>query len=209
MADAQIACQLGCEATEEDPRKTFDELCRLYRSVMRDAIEARMPEELKVRVDPSDIVQEAFLEAYARLSDYLKRKPMPMPAWLMETAIQQLRFAIRHHVLTAKRSLRKQISFQESNVQEDVEQDRLSKDSPQERVIRKDSVEIAWQFIGLLPENDRELLLLRYSRGLSNAEVACILGESETVIRKRHYRAMVRLQHLMLDRPRISGDRIQ
>jgi hypothetical protein len=37
---------------------------------------------LRPRVDPSDVVQEAQLDAFRRLADYLQRRPVPFRLWL-------------------------------------------------------------------------------------------------------------------------------
>ena len=71
-------------------RQAFDELFDRYQVRLRKAMELRLDTKLRPRIDASDIVQEAQMEAYRRLDDYLKRRPMPFGLWLRRTARQCL-----------------------------------------------------------------------------------------------------------------------
>jgi RNA polymerase sigma-70 factor (ECF subfamily) len=50
-----------------------------------------------------------------------------------------------------------------------------------------------------LPPRDREVLVMRYLEGLSNAEIAASLEISEAAVRTRHTRALDRLHDLLLE----------
>jgi RNA polymerase sigma-70 factor (ECF subfamily) len=56
------------------------------------------------------------------------------------------------------------------------------------------------QTLARLPEADREVLLMRHFRGLSNAEAGRLLGLNPSPVSKRHGRAMLRLHRLLLER---------
>jgi RNA polymerase sigma-70 factor, ECF subfamily len=51
--------------------------------------------------------------------------------------------------------------------------------------------------LGLLKPVDREVLVLRYLEGLSNAEAAAVLGLAENTAGMRHLRALERLRALL------------
>ncbi len=174
--------------------QTFEELCQLYRGIMRDAVDARMDVKLRQRIDASDIVQDALMEAFMRLEEFVRRQPMPMPKWLVETAIQQLRTAIRTHVRTAKRTVNKQLSFDDSNIYPFAQQMTGDSERPEEIAEMDERLTQIADAVKSLDEADREILLFRYFNGLSNVQVASILGVSETVASKRHFRAIQRLQ---------------
>ena len=48
-----------------------------HRPELRRAVARRIDRSLRTRLDPSDVVQEAQLEALTRLPDYVARQPMP------------------------------------------------------------------------------------------------------------------------------------
>jgi len=67
-------------------REAFERLFALHRAYLRQVVDFRMAGRLRVRVDPSDIVQETQLEAFRRLEDYVQREPMGFRLWLRKTA---------------------------------------------------------------------------------------------------------------------------
>ena len=86
------------QQVEAGDRKAFESLFVLHRTYLRQVIDIRMAGPLRVRVDPSDVVQETQLEAFRRLEEYIKRKPMPFRLWLRRTALEQLIMAQRRHL---------------------------------------------------------------------------------------------------------------
>jgi RNA polymerase sigma-70 factor (ECF subfamily) len=60
----------------------------------------------------------------------------------------------------------------------------------------RDRVRVA---LGCLKPSDREVLVLRYLEGLSNAETAAVLGIAENTAGMRHLRALERLRALLGD----------
>jgi RNA polymerase sigma-70 factor (ECF subfamily) len=58
-------------------RQAFEELFARHRPYLRQLVELRLDPRLRARVDPSDVVQEAYLEAFRRVSTYLQERLMP------------------------------------------------------------------------------------------------------------------------------------
>src|SRR5712692_1400249 len=73
-------------------------LLERHRVYLRRLIEVRLDPKLRARVDPSDVVQEAQLEASRRLEDYLKQPALPFRLWLRQIAYDRLLMLRRHHV---------------------------------------------------------------------------------------------------------------
>src|SRR4051794_14178893 len=83
--DSEATCRL-LERIQEGDSAAFEELLARHRPLLRQLVEIRLDSRLRARVDPSDIVQDAHLEAYRRMADFLQRKPMPFRLWLQKTA---------------------------------------------------------------------------------------------------------------------------
>src|SRR5690348_12164018 len=89
--------QLLAKAGRGDPGAR-QELLVHYQERLRQMIRLRMDHRLAARVDPSDIVQETMLEAVQKLSDYLRRRPLPFYPWLRQLAWERLIDLHRRHV---------------------------------------------------------------------------------------------------------------
>src|SRR5262249_54391187 len=68
------------------------------------------------RVDPSDVVQQAHLEALPRLPDYLQRQPLPFRLWLRQIAHDQVLKARRRPLGTARRALDREVPLPERSL---------------------------------------------------------------------------------------------
>ncbi len=188
---------VGTQCPPTDQAQSFEKLCEVFRPVLRSVVEARIDAGLLQRIDASDVVQETLLEAFTRLQDFHAREPMPIENWLRETAIQQLRVAMRKHVLAGKRSIFREVSYEQSSVYRLAEQLTAVVSTAENRYQEtEEAAQTRAALLKLVPL-DREILLLRYINGLTNTEAAKFLGVSETVASKRHCRALVRLQKLL------------
>lgn len=65
---------------------------------------------------------------------------------------------------------------------------------PEENAVRSDDAQRALALLGHLPEDQRELLLLRVAGGLSAEETGDVLGMSPGAVRVAQHRALTRLR---------------
>ena len=70
-----------------------------------------MDRRLRGRIDPSDVLQDAFIEVSARLSDYVANPTMPFFIWLRFLVSQRLQILYRHHFQAQARDVRREISL--------------------------------------------------------------------------------------------------
>ncbi len=56
------------------------------------------------------------------------------------------------------------------------------------------------ELLSMLDNTDRDIICLKYGEGYSNAEIADFLGRQEEFVKKRVYRAKVKLQSILVDR---------
>src|SRR5262249_10219687 len=96
-------------------RQALEQLFGGYRPYLRRFVELRLDPKLRARVDSSDILQEAQLEAVRRLNDYLERPPMPFRLRLRQITSDRLLKMRRHHVATARRSVEREMPLPEQS----------------------------------------------------------------------------------------------
>lgn len=172
-----------------------------YRHRLRQMIFVRMDDRLLARVDPSDVVQEAMLEAVKKMPDYFRDYPLPFYPWLRQIAWNRLIDLHREHVLAERRAVAREIPFDtllSSHSQHRLAQQLIARDGPPSaRIMREELVARLQQSIARLKPEHREVLILRHLEGLSVLETAQILGTTESAVTSRHFRALSRLREIL------------
>lgn len=165
-------------------------LLELQRDYIRRLVELRMDDELRARVDPSDVAQETLLVVSRKVDDFLQRRPTSFRLWVRQKAIERLIEARRKH-LADRRSVRREVTLSDASSMALARQ--FVRDSPSQRLQRSDLANLVRTSILELDEVDREVLLLRHVEELSNGEVAELLQLSSSAASKRYGRALKRL----------------
>jgi RNA polymerase sigma-70 factor (ECF subfamily) len=184
------------QARQGDSHAVEDLLAR-YRAYLLQFVELRLDSRLRSRVDPSDVVQEAQLEAVRRLHGYLEQRPMPFRLWLRQLAHDWLLKMHRHHAATARRAVGREQALPERSSLLLAQQLLAPGSTPSREADRREQVQRLREAMSLLGESDREILLLRNFEGLSNQEVGYLLGVEPTTASQRHGRAMLRLHKIL------------
>jgi len=179
-------------------RQAFERLYALHRPFLRQVVNLRLDARLRARVDPPDVVPETQLEAFRRLAGYLERQPMPFRLWLRQTAFERLLKIPRQHLETARRALGREVALPDRSSPLLAQQLLAAGSTPSRQVSREELARRVRQAVAQLPEADRGILLMRNFEGRSNAEVGCILHLDPATVSKRHGRALLRLQSLLV-----------
>ena len=179
--------------------RAYEQLFGRYRAYLRQVIALRLDPKLRPRVDPSDVVQEAELEAFRRLADYLQRRPMPFRVWLRKTAYERLLKLRRYHVETAGRAVGRELGLADRSSLLLARPLFDRGPSPSQQLARRDLVRRVREALAGLAETDREVLLMRNVDELPYREIGCILGLDPAAARKRYGRALLRLRELLRD----------
>lgn len=198
-------------AGEGDPRAVTDLFDR-YRKRLKQMIRLRLDRRLQGRVDPSDVLQDAYIDLTEQLPSFLARPEMPFFLWLRLVAGQRLMRVHRHHLGAAMRDAGREVSLykgalpQASSVSLAAQLLGRFTTASQAAVRAERQLQLQAAINGM-EEIDREIIALRHFEELSNGEVAEILGLSKAAASNRYVRAMVRLQTILeslpgfLDRP--------
>jgi len=183
-------------------RKVLDELFTKHRERLRRMALLRLSPSLKGRVDASDVVQEAYLEACRRVPDYLETRPMPFFLWLRFLTGQTIAILHRRHLGTRARDPRREVSIHGDSMPEATSESLaaqlLGKVATPSQVVGKAELRAHVQdALNMLDAGERQILALRHFEQLSNAEAAQELGIKEAAASKRYIRALVRLRGIL------------
>ena len=165
----------------------------------------RMDRRLQGRLDASDVVQEAYIEATARRAEFFGQSETPLFLWLRGIVANKLRELHRHHLGTQMRDAGREIAGRESGSDATSEAlvARLACDSsgPGTAVARIEVKVRLHEALDTMDELDREVLALRHFEQLSNAEAAQVLQIQERAAAQRYVRALKRLKDLLANMP--------
>lgn len=184
---------------EAGDRQAFEELFVRFRPDLRRFVALRLDPRLLARLDPSDVVQEAQLEALRRLPDFLARRPMPFHLWLRKTAYERLLKVRRRHVEAAQRAVGREVPLPDRSSLLLAQQLLAGGSTPSQQLFRREAARRVGQALAQLPEADREIVLMRNVDGLSYQEVSCLLEVDAAAARKRYGRALLRLRRILFD----------
>jgi RNA polymerase sigma-70 factor (ECF subfamily) len=173
-------------------------LLQRHRQYLLRLVELRMDPRLRPRADPSDVVQEAQMEANRRLDGYLKAPGLPFRLWLRQIAYDRLLMLHRRHVRAAQRSAGRDLMLPDHSSLALAEQFLARGPTPDESAVRRELAERVRQALARLPDAEREVLILRNLEGLSNREVAEVLAVDPATCSRRYGRAVLRLRDVLL-----------
>jgi RNA polymerase sigma-70 factor (ECF subfamily) len=184
-------------AARAGDRRAVEELFARHRPYLRRLIEVRLEPQLHPRVDASDVVQEAQLEAARRLESYLQEPALPFRLWLRQLACERLLMQRRYHRGAARRSRDREVPLPDHSSLLLARRLLAAGSTPSQRLDREELVRRVRQAVAQLPTLDREILVMRTFEELSYQEVAYLLGVDAAAARKRHGRALLRLHQLL------------
>jgi RNA polymerase sigma-70 factor, ECF subfamily len=173
---------------------------------LRRMVALRMDPRLQGRIDPSDVVQESYIDAARRLPDYAKNPKMPFFVWLRWLVGQRLMEQHRRHLGAQARDASREVSLYHGAFPEASAADLAANvlgeiSTPSEAVMRLERIKQLQAALESLEPIDREILVLRHFEQLSNREAAEILQLDKSTASKRYTRALVRLKDTLAAMP--------
>jgi RNA polymerase sigma-70 factor, ECF subfamily len=203
--DPSESSNLLRRAGEGDAR-ALGQLLETYRKRLRRMVRLRLDPRLQGRIDPSDVIQEAYLEAGQRLAEYLHEPKMPFFLWLRFITGQKLLTLRRRHLGTQARDAARELSIYQGAMPEAssaclAAQLLGKRTAPLEAAIRAEMKIRLQEALNGMEPMDREVLALRHFEQLGNAETAQLLGISESGASSRYLRALKRLKDILGQAP--------
>ena len=178
------------------------EFFAIHRERLQVAVALRMDARIRGRIDPADVMQEAFLEASNRLHELAKHTSLEPYVWLRTLTLQRLLILHRRHLDAQVRDARRDVSI-ENVLALDVSSVALaaqlisSGTSPSGILARAEESERLHKALDQLDPQDREMLALRHFEQLSNVDAAGVLGITTPAASQRYYRALKRLKGIL------------
>jgi RNA polymerase sigma-70 factor, ECF subfamily len=191
--------------------KAWERLMSDHWPRLRRMVALRMDPRLQGRIDPSDVVQESFIDAARRLPEYARNPNMPFFVWLRWLVGQRLMEQHRRHLGAQARDVSREVSLYHGAFPEATAADLAANvlgefSTPSQAVIRIEQIKRLQEALESLEPIDREILVLRHFEQLSNGEAAEVLNLDKSTASKRYTRALVRLKDVLVAMPGGSED---
>lgn len=182
-----------------------------YREFVRLVVRCRAGGRLQARVDHSDLVQETFVRVVENFAQFHGTEEAEWRAWLGRIADHEAVRQLRRHVGAEKRAVGKErciAAAGPSSTGSPRLDDWLAKTSttPSRLALRKERAAILADALARLPEDYREVLVLRHLQELDFPEVAEKMGRSPGAVRVLWVRALKKLrEQLQADLDSFNG----
>jgi RNA polymerase sigma-70 factor (ECF subfamily) len=164
----------------------------------------RMDPRLRGRVDASDIVQEAFVEASEHRQDYFRTAGAMQSLffWLRGVVSNKLLELHRHHLGTRMRDAKRETPLEAPRRPDDTSAALCAHltaglTRPSVAAARGEVRTRLAEALDEMDATDREVLALRHFEQLTSAEAAQVLGIQERAAAKRYLRALQRLRDIL------------
>ena len=203
MVDNPSDSRRQIEQVAAGDQAALAELLKQYRPRLRRMVQLRLDRRLQGRVDPSDVLQEAYFEISSRAADTARQAEFPFFLWLRMMTGQKLLEIHRRHLGTQMRDADREISLCQSypEVNSHLLASQLlgTLTSASQAAMRAEQQAQLEATLNSLEPLDREILTLRHFEELSNAEVAHVLGLTKSAASNRYIRALMRLKERLAE----------
>lgn len=196
------------QAAAGDP-DAVNELFTRYRDRLHAMVRLRLNRRLQGRVDPSDVLQEAYLEIHKHFADYARAPTLPFFLWLRHITGQKLITAHRQHLGAQMRDADREVSLYRGALPEASSASLAAQllgrfTSASQAAMRAELQMRVQEALNSMDPLDREVLALRHFEMLTNGETAQVLGIKKSAASNRYIRALERLKDLLAGLPEFA-----
>jgi RNA polymerase sigma-70 factor (ECF subfamily) len=176
------------------------QLLELYRHYLRLLARIEIGRNLQAKLDASDLVQDTFLEAHRNFPKFQGSSETQFVCWLRQIMAANLANLLRRYLGTQGRDVRLERELAVRLDQSSRLLDRGLVDqgsSPSQQASRREQAVLLADALEKLPEDYREVIVLRHLEGLTFPEVSRRMERSLDSVEKLWVRGLVQLRQIM------------
>jgi RNA polymerase sigma-70 factor (ECF subfamily) len=184
-------------------RSAVGKLLDMYRSYLTLMARLGVNRQLRGKLDPSDLVQETFLEAHRDFGQFAGKTEAELVVWLRQILARNLADQVRRYKGAQRRDVRLEQRFARDLEESSREMDRslaAPQSSPSQQAVRREQAVLLAEALEQLPGDYREVIILRHLEGLRFPEIARRMDRSLDSVEKLWARALARLRRLLGER---------
>jgi RNA polymerase sigma-70 factor, ECF subfamily len=190
----------------EGDQESWGALLTRHEEKLRRMVDFRLDLRLRGRIDPLDVIQEAYLEATEHREEYLQDPSITFVLWMRGIVGNKLLELHRFHLGTRMRDASREVSLYRGAMPDATSAAIAARllgpqTSPSQAAIRAEQKLRLQEALNRMDPIDREVLVLRHYEQLTNGEAALVLGLDKSAASKRYARALIRLKDLLAEMP--------
>ncbi|HVS39811.1 MAG TPA: sigma-70 family RNA polymerase sigma factor [Gemmataceae bacterium] len=182
------------------------ELFARCRDRLRRMVRLRLDRRLQGRIDPSDVLQDAYLDYARRFGEWVDRPTLPFFLWLRLLTGQKLVDLHRRHLGAQMRDAGQEVSLYRGALPQASSASLAAQllgrlTSASQAAVRAETQVRVQEALNGMEPIDREILTLRHFEMLTNEEAAEVLGLRKSAASNRYIRALKRLKDALGEWP--------
>jgi len=181
-----------------DPH-ALGELLEKSRERLLQIVSFRMDQRLRARIDPADVVQDAFAEATKRIGQQKRDVRIPFFLWVRLLTLERLAQLHRSNLGVQARDAGREVSIFSGPLPQATSAVIAAQllgglTSPSQAAIRVETRLTVEEKLNGMEPLDRDVLVLRHFEKLSNQETARVLNIKPSAASNRFIRALQKLK---------------
>jgi len=201
MTTDQIDVDALVRRANDGDGQALSEVFEHFRDRLWQMVRIRLDRRIQGRVDPSDVLQEAFVDVTRRAAEMPATPDYPVFLWLRQIVGQRLIDVHRQHLGAGMRAADREVSLHGGLPQAtsaSLAAQLMGKLTTASRAVERAELQARVQAaLDAMDPIDREILALRHFEMMSNAECAQVLEISGGAASKRYLRALRRIRDLL------------
>lgn len=172
------------------------QLLELYREYLALLARVQIGQRLQGKADPSDIVQDTFLEAHRAFGQFRGTTEAELVKWLRRILASQLAMVVRRYS-SQRRDLRLERQLQEELDRSSQALDgavMVTQTTPSQSAARREQSVVLANALANLPPDYREVMILHHVEGETFPQVARRMGRSLGSVKQLWVRALANLR---------------
>jgi RNA polymerase sigma-70 factor (ECF subfamily) len=185
-------------------RDALGSAVELYRGYLMLLARTQIGRRLQGKADPADLVQEAFLEVHQHIHRFRVSTESEFLAWLRTILAAVISNHVRRYLGTRQRDARlEQALAVELDDTSGLMQRELvaTCSTPSRNAAKREALVILANALEQLPEDYRQVIMLRHLEGLPFADVAARMGKTVPSVQNLWVRALSRLKQSVGESP--------
>jgi RNA polymerase sigma-70 factor, ECF subfamily len=177
-------------------------LLERYENYMSLLIRLQVGRRLRAKVDSEDLLQEIWLEIHRKIALFRGVSEREFLTWVRRVIGSILANQVRRYLGTKRRDLRLERALSEEldNSSRALEVSLVaSQSTPSQQAVRREQAVLLADALQGLPDDYREVIILRQIEGLSFPDLARRMGRTEDSVKNVWLRALARLRRMLED----------